>query len=1490
MRAGWTPELEVACRAPDGGVRDFIDAEIEVAADLRRRRAQWRLADGVVQRAHDFPAGNVLDAAGETTVLTLANAPAGNDLYEVHWLVTLTPVVPGAGTNTHKVVVVIETNADGAGWIERASFQYEVVRKPGQTSTVVVWAHEFDSVRVPGLDSDDQIRLRVKSASGPGGWAFTVHGYNLATDANPTNGVLYHTGLAVDFPVDGGVALADTAITVIENAVSDGYMQDLGGPPLSAAAAPFQVALLGWNASNNPPARDSVFDRIVAHLNPRVDGGQPRNVAYWLCQLYWMDVKSSNGELRSLAPASSVVMVPAQVGDAAEDITFSWATLPKAQKPRPEIGLHNGTALFVWAVQADGTPATNVGWGQDSATSSVLSGKYALQTIRIKKGSGGKWFDDVTSHGLPVLRCRFEAGSYPASATVAFTGAGAGSRFDLGAAPTKRVQLICRADVPPGAAATFQVRNDADSAWVTVLDGQFFDELGLVATQTRKAQVIIAATPGLDATPVVAEFGMRELELYPLHHCARLESARWAVDPLQLVAETTNARIVALRDDLMQEFHDRVTELLTKYFIGQVTFRVWAGTPARPRWLHIDDLLIDDEEFVGPEVGIPCVGVTALERGALPPYDDATETVTPLVYANKSLQFVYDDVYAKIGVSGRFLGPGVEDPTLVTKTLTESEAKDELDAVCFIDGSGRISSQGRIKAVRMYGRKAIARAFAKESIRWSGVTPGYRQRVPEVRVPYDWNEEEGRYRGEHKVVHGSALLRLGKARVDAPLLLPDAVTKWVKDLALAERLGTRHVSHLGTGLMLWFVELDHPEPAIEPGDCVALPTDRFATRNPSNDDSLSGELWAVGVVAAASQDFRTFAFWVRSLADIVGGSQAGSRTGFAVGVASAEYAWARGRYSASLTLRYVGTSGTMSVKIATSTSSLPAPGTGTVVEGQSASFADGKFGFGQTAYVTITPYGSPGGAGIQGPAYQFVVPPEALAGDFASSAYTHSGLTAFDATKVENLDYGDAAWDTDSAVAGAWLQLDTGAGNAFEFRECRIYAQAAGYAGVYDIEYSDNGSVWSLASAAFKPLAAGLNSRRFAGVGAHRYWRIKLTNTPGAGPSLSELDFVAGLPGIIIEKPILFDPSNERAVRTIDDTLERFRSVVKESGDRAVNLLFAKPLSSDPDTFNSVPDGTTFKKVVSVSSGGQVQTASIGDRQATIDKAGSSLATALSNISQQSRLINGGFQDALRFWDANPGGGGVMSVVNDGDTYKGTFSAKLAHTAGGSQCFFQSDDPRDEATETANWILMPVKPGARVKLRYATKVSGAGNISRVKITEYGAAGGTLGETQIGSDVTSTSWGEYEVVYKVGATTWWIVLKFYAEGASAGSVWYDEIYLWDLLPELDGEDFNNGDKGSAWTLDWSNGLTQRVRLTASHTISWSNIPKGVPLTLRLVQDGTGGRTPTLSGVIWSGGSAPTWVTTANHQAVVVLYSPDGSALFGSVYGLDFNSTL
>ena len=91
---------------------------------------------------------------------------------------------------------------------------------------------------------------------------------------------------------------------------------------------------------------------------------------------------------------------------------------------------------------------------------------------------------------------------------------------------------------------------------------------------------------------------------------------------------------------------------------------------------------------------------------------------------------------------------------------------------------------------------------------------------------------------------------------------------------------------------------------------------------------------------------------------------------------------------------------------------------------------------------------------------------------------------------------------------------------------------------------------------------------------------------------------------------------------------------------------------------------------------------------------------------------------------------------------------------------------------------------------------------------------------------------------------------------------------------------------AITLDLSLSNTFKVTLDAnitSITVSNWTASKSTPVTLRLTQDGTGGRTVALpAGWKWSYGTAPTITATLSKTDLVSLYSDDGgTTIFASL---------
>ena len=103
----------------------------------------------------------------------------------------------------------------------------------------------------------------------------------------------------------------------------------------------------------------------------------------------------------------------------------------------------------------------------------------------------------------------------------------------------------------------------------------------------------------------------------------------------------------------------------------------------------------------------------------------------------------------------------------------------------------------------------------------------------------------------------------------------------------------------------------------------------------------------------------------------------------------------------------------------------------------------------------------------------------------------------------------------------------------------------------------------------------------------------------------------------------------------------------------------------------------------------------------------------------------------------------------------------------------------------------------------------------------------------------------------------------------------------------GTVYDNGNSGTAITIDWSRGDWQRVTLTGNCTFTFSNMVDGMRYTLELIQDATGSRTVTWPGaVVWSGGIAPTLTTTASKRDFIGFINRS-SVPYGVASALNFS---
>jgi hypothetical protein len=95
-------------------------------------------------------------------------------------------------------------------------------------------------------------------------------------------------------------------------------------------------------------------------------------------------------------------------------------------------------------------------------------------------------------------------------------------------------------------------------------------------------------------------------------------------------------------------------------------------------------------------------------------------------------------------------------------------------------------------------------------------------------------------------------------------------------------------------------------------------------------------------------------------------------------------------------------------------------------------------------------------------------------------------------------------------------------------------------------------------------------------------------------------------------------------------------------------------------------------------------------------------------------------------------------------------------------------------------------------------------------------------------------------------------------------------------------------GAGGTVSFATANHVRHTMTGTGTISLAGMVGPGVYTLEILQDSTGGWVPTVSGVVWDGGVAPTFVTTANRKAIVTLFH-DGAVTHAALFGRDFAST-
>ena len=91
------------------------------------------------------------------------------------------------------------------------------------------------------------------------------------------------------------------------------------------------------------------------------------------------------------------------------------------------------------------------------------------------------------------------------------------------------------------------------------------------------------------------------------------------------------------------------------------------------------------------------------------------------------------------------------------------------------------------------------------------------------------------------------------------------------------------------------------------------------------------------------------------------------------------------------------------------------------------------------------------------------------------------------------------------------------------------------------------------------------------------------------------------------------------------------------------------------------------------------------------------------------------------------------------------------------------------------------------------------------------------------------------------------------------------------------EYDAGNSGTSKTIDWANGQNQKLTLTGSPTLTFSNPVAGMTAKLRLVMGGSGSYAVTWPTVKWVGGTPPAFSTAVSSIDIVSLYY-DGSAYY------------
>lgn len=653
-------------------------------------------------------------------------------------------------------------------------------------------------------------------------------------------------------------------------------------------------------------ASDRELHNLVARLDPRRDGGQPKTVAEWRAQLFRVSEVLPGGIDEGgvvLLPISLEVVVSA-TGEVAADFTFNFqgqsGAYPRVGPPATNAPPNSRplTLIRIIALRDDGSPADNVTWLADSGVTTQTDGTTYLATPY----AVGRLLAVTGDHIGGSAHRLLPGGAYPeftlnrvehlAPADVTFEGAAEVPDLSGSGALT----IVARGETPADSELTYEISDDGGASWEECFDGDVIGEdngaqgggdLSAIST-TGPWDMRVTLTPSSTGflTPVVREVGVQRSTSIWLTGRATLYGGHRQVDPVTLRGNIAAAELEILKSG-EADYRDIGSRILSSYHIGEIQVRLWLGATERnslPRRKWMLDSVWDIDDYVSTETAHRLMLVSPLRRlrnVIIPPFvvtsgTDGERVAREVPSSAGTIKDAYDEIIdGMVGLAGRLRGPSPDDDTnSARKLIVRSEAKEELDRLAYLSAGSIIESQGRIGFVKMMrdgpGGDTPVALFPWGTYTPGDFGPGYSTRTDEFFVPFNYDDSRRIFEDERRYLNAVALLKLGGVGLNTTQRLDDETCQWIVSEDLANLVGRRVPNHFATGQIVWPIRSHYRHPELEPGDPIAIETMRFVGRSPLGDEEIRGRVWASAIVTQVRDPMgQDLEVWVPSFDKIV---------------------------------------------------------------------------------------------------------------------------------------------------------------------------------------------------------------------------------------------------------------------------------------------------------------------------------------------------------------------------------------------------------------------------------------------------------------------------------------------------------------------------------------------------------------------------------------------------------------------------------------------